>query len=128
MLQAISPIIGLLLNAFVQVAGVRFIARLSLLKSLYLGFIAGFGVVIIIEFACFWDPTSWAKDSFPYLVANLIIYSSLAYNYFHFVNMGETARRIRIIRELYESKGGLTMEEILERYNAKDMVRKRMDK
>ena len=58
--------------------------------------------------------------------ANFIIYASLGYCYFHFINLGETARRIRILREIYDSKDGLTMEEILQKYNSKEIVDKRI--
>ena len=53
---------------------------------------------------------------------------SLEYCYFNFINLGETARRIRILRELYDSKKGLSMAEILERYNAKNIVEKRLSR
>jgi len=59
---------------------------------------------------------------------NIIIYSSLGYCYFHFINLGETARRIRILRELYESNGGLTLDKILKRYNAEAMVELRLQR
>ncbi|MEK6683024.1 MAG: hypothetical protein AABY79_13800, partial [Nitrospirota bacterium] len=35
---------------------------------------------------------------------------------------------IRILRELYDSKEGLSLEEILQRYNAKEIVEKRISR
>jgi hypothetical protein len=55
-------------------------------------------------------------------------YSALGYCYFHFVNLGETARRIRLLRELSESKNGLSVNEILERYNAKEIIENRLNR
>ena len=49
----------------------------------------------------------------------------LGYCYFHFINLGETGRRIRIVRELL-SADGLTLEELLRRYNTSDMVEIRL--
>ena len=49
-----------------------------------------------------------------------------SYCYFHFVNLGETARRIRLLREIASSKQGLTTEQILVRYNSKEMYEKRL--
>jgi len=42
--------------------------------------------------------------------------------------MGETARRIRLLRELYGAADGLTKEEILKRYNAKEIVNLRVSR
>lgn len=50
----------------------------------------------------------------------------MGYCYFHFINLGETARRIRILRELYDRKEGLSMEEIFKRYNAKEIFERRI--
>ena len=50
----------------------------------------------------------------------------MGYCYFNYINLGETARRIRILREIYDSKEGLSMEEILKRYNAKEIIERRI--
>ena len=50
------------------------------------------------------------------------------YCYFHFVNLGETARRIRILTELWESGDGLSRNEILERYDASHIVNVRLQR
>ncbi|MDD5505564.1 MAG: hypothetical protein PHR73_02265, partial [Candidatus Omnitrophica bacterium] len=49
-----------------------------------------------------------------------------SYCYFNFINLGETGRRIRLLRELYDSGSGLNKEEILSRYNAEEVVVLRM--
>ena len=43
-------------------------------------------------------------------------YGVLSFGYFHFINLGETARRIRIIREIDAAGRPLTREVILDRY------------
>jgi len=50
----------------------------------------------------------------------------LSYCYFHFINLCLTARRIRLVRDIYKSANGLTISEILERYNAKSMIQIRL--
>jgi hypothetical protein len=60
--------------------------------------------------------------------ANAFTYSALGYCYFHFINLGETARRIRILRELYDSKNGLSKDEILSKYNAHQIISKRIER
>lgn len=108
--QIFIPVICLLLNVLTQVLLFRLSPGIGLLKSIYLGFSVGFIGIIF----------------FGFYITNLIIYALLAYCYFHFVNLGETARRIRLLRELYDSKAGLTMEEILKQYNANEIITKRI--
>jgi len=96
----------------------------GLLKSLFSGFAVGLLSLLFVQLF-----TAFLNIAFlPNLIVNIVIYSSLGYCYFHFINLGETARRIRILRELYDSNGGLTLEEILKRYNAKKMVELRLQR
>jgi predicted transcriptional regulator len=62
------------------------------------------------------------------VIINIASYSALGYCYFHFVNLGETARRIRLLSELNESKNGLSVDEILQRYNAKEIIENRLSR
>ena len=127
-LEISVPIIGFFLNVFLQVFSFRLIKSIGMLKSIILSFAFGLITVGIMEFQL---NTIMQKAPFDFLgevATNLIIYSSLGYCYFHFINLGETARRIRIMRELYDSKNGLSLEEILFRYNAKEVVEKRFNR
>jgi len=114
------------INALVQVISFRTIARLGLLRSEYLGFSVGWVSLLICEFRSFYAFSAPGKDYTAIFVTNLITYASLGYCYFHFINLGETARRIRILRELYDAKAGLSMEEIIERYSAGEIIEKRI--
>jgi len=125
-LQVINPIIGLAINVLVQVGCSRYIPSLALLKSVVLGFVSGLFSLLIFEFYLSFSFSITTKDLLPILVTNCIIYALLGYCYFHFINLGETARRIRILRELCDSEKGLSLEELLERYNAKDMIDMRL--
>jgi len=126
LLQALSPAIGLIINISTQFFAFRYLSRLTLLKSLFLGFGIGVVAMFALEFyLCFYLATS-ARDSLCVVIVNTVIYSLFGYFYFTFINLGETARRVRILRELHDSEQGLTLAEILERYNAKDMVVKRL--
>ena len=49
-------------------------------------------------------------------------------SYFHFINLGETARRIRILRELHEPPDGLTLDGLLARYNAQEIIERRISR
>ena len=41
-LEVLAPVIGLILNVLFQVLGFRYISGIGLLKSIFLGFLAGF--------------------------------------------------------------------------------------
>lgn len=114
MFKIFNPISGLIINAITQVLSCRYFKKLGLLKSAYLGFISGFIVMLILDTSIF--------------ITNWVIYFLLGYCYFHFLNLGETSRRIRILRELYDSKEGLSLDELLIRYNAKEIFEKRMSR
>ena len=124
--QLLIPLLSLGVNVILQVLSSRYISILSLLKSVYLGFLSGFVFFLFCEFLLFSmnpDFSWWFAGT---SASNLIIYFALGYCYFHFINLGETARRIRILREIYDSHDGLSTEGIPERYNADEIIEKRL--
>jgi hypothetical protein len=127
-LEVTAPVLCLMANVIVQVLGFRFVSSLGMLKSVFLGFGAGLLCLLLIESSVFAGTQKAAGDFAAAAAANLIIYSALGYCYFHFINLGETARRIRILRELYEAGSGLTLGDIIERYSARDIVRARLQR
>lgn len=58
---------------------------------------------------------------------SLVVYALLAYTYFHLFNMSETARRIRILREIHAA-GSLSAEEIAGRYSAEAIFANRIER
>jgi len=125
-MQILDPVVGLMVNVLVQILGSRFVVKLGMLRSVILGFVSGGLCVILIEWYLSVSCGVPISKDITNGVTNLIIYAFMGYGYFHFINLGETARRVRILRELYDSKDGLPMNEILERYNAKEIVEKRI--
>lgn len=120
------PVIAWWMNVVGQICVVRYIREFSLLKSILVGFIFGICALLLMECYYLQESCLPLTENSPFILANIIIYASLSYVYFHFVNLGETARRIRILRELYDSKSGLSLEEILDRYNAEIILKKRI--
>lgn len=116
------PIAGLFVNVLVQVLGFK-IFKKALLKSVFLGFSAG--LLVILAPLLFFQAID-SREFISLTLANIIIYFCSGYCYFHFINLGVTARRIRLLWELYESKQGLLFEEITSRYNARYMVEARL--
>lgn len=122
----VVPLAAVGLNAALQILLLRRFPRIGLLKSIFYAFGIGFGVLIFFEFSFAAGFRVPVGVSIPLAIANAIIYAALGYCYFHFINLGETARRIRILRELYESNAGLSMDEILKKYNADEVLQRRM--
>ncbi len=126
-LRVLNPVLGLGIHVGVQILSFRWIPRLALLKSVMLGFAAGTVWVLLFEGYLFRRHLPGPlPEFFGNLATNLLIFAALGYCYFHFVNLGETARRIRIVRELEESPDGLTLPQLLERYNARMILRVRV--
>ena len=121
-----APVLGLAANAAVQVGCCRALPAWGRLRSVYAGFGAGLAAAMALSSFELRVASCEPARSFFDLLANLVAYGALGYGYFHFVNLGETARRIRILRELAESEGGLTLGELLARYNAREIVQRRL--
>ncbi len=119
------PILSVFFNIFSQILIRKFLIKKSLLKTIHLSFGCGLTVFIVCEFIAYHNfPVDWL----PLFIVNLVIYGCLSFSFFNFINMGETARRIRLLRELYEAAEGLTKEEILKRYNAKGIINVRVNR
>ena len=48
--------------------------------------------------------------------------------FFHFINLGETGRRVRILREIVNNGNQMRLDELQTRYNAENMVNYRFDR
>lgn len=59
------------------------------------------------------------------LIYGFIVYNSLGYSYFHFFNMSETARRVRILIEV-RLKKSVSSEAITKNYNCDLMISNRL--
>lgn len=127
-LSALSPVLGLAANVLVQVSAFRGRPSMGLLRSEYLGFGAGLAGVAAVEWVAWCVlPGSGIPADPPFrALLSLGCYAALGYCHFHFVNLGETARRIRLLRELHEAGGGLPHEALLIRYGSREIVGKRI--
>jgi hypothetical protein len=111
-----------------QIANLPHVPRWSLMRSIYVGFLAGLAVVAAAGAAYLaWGPRT-IGDALCSAALNVMTYGALGFGYFHFLNLGETARRIRIIREIDAAGRSLTRAEILERYAAESIVNVRINR
>jgi hypothetical protein len=56
-----------------------------------------------------------------------LVYAAFAYTYFHFFNMSESARRIRILHEIHKA-GSLTGGDIRSLYRSSDIIHVRLQR
>jgi len=123
-----SPLIALGIDVLCQVLYCRYRKEASLLMATFFGFSCGLFGLLIIGWCQLQHIALLFTDNLASITVNLISYIALGYCYFHFINLGETARRIRLLQELLESNNGLSEKEILERYNAKEIIEKRLSR
>lgn len=126
--RAFAPVFAFAAGAFLQILSCRSQKGDGLLRSVFTGFGAGAFALFLFEAGYIFRSTGAVIDTFGRLAANAIIYLAFWNTYFHFLNMGETARRIRILRELYSAPGGLTLDEIISRYNAEEIIDRRLSR
>jgi hypothetical protein len=124
--QIFIPLICLAVNVIAQMASFRAMRKLGLLRSEYAGFFTGLFMMLFLEFFVCSHSFLQLNDRISIFAVNILVYCALGYCYFHFVNLGETARRIRIMTELFYSKDGLTEQEILKQYNANEIIGRRL--
>jgi len=111
-----------------QVLVLRCAPRLGLYRSHLAGFGAGAAVLLALLAALTWPLPLGAPDRAGLAAAAALTYGALGYCYFHFVNLGATARRIRLMAELVAAPRGLTREEIRACYSAREIVARRFDR
>ncbi len=124
--QIIFVFIAMAINVFFQLLRFRCLKGCGLLESEYFGFTSGAIAMVLSEIFVFLGGNCKTAELLSFTIVNSAIYLSFAFFYFTFLNLGETGRRIRILRELYEAGGGLSEQEILSRYGAKEIVLKRI--
>lgn len=122
----LSPVCGLLFNVGIQLLVCRYNTKTGLLKSVFIGFFCGFLFVCVIEGYYYLTSDLLFTAFSGQLALNLITYMALGYCYFHFINLGETARRIRIVREIWDSHEGLSHDQLIKRYDASEIISVRL--
>ena len=120
--QFMVPFLMFGINLVMQVLGCRYLARLSLVKSVFFGY--GIGLICLLSGELFFLLKEvYALPEFLAVVAtNFVIYSVFGYWYFIFITLLETAIRTRLLIELDKSKEGLSESEILAKYNVREII------
>ena len=122
----LAACIGLQIVAYRVKAGLDGLDRL--LSSIAAGYAFGAIIMTLVHGMWVWRGQAPVTDG-ALLVANFVAYSGFAYSYLHFLTMGETARRVRILIELTEAGAtGLSEDSIQQRYSDREVVDRRLER
>ena len=93
------------------------------------GFLIGFIFILLINFIILFTPNELKYNIIVYCILNLLTYAFFSLCYFTFVNISVSALRIRLLNELNETESqGITLTEILTRYNSSEIIDRRISK
>ena len=126
LLETAAPLVGTALNVAVQGLLVR--AGASLLGSIFASFAVGLGVVVAIEIPGLSGTGRSSLDTWAILAGALLIYGSLGFLFFNFVNAGESSIRVRVLRDLVRCPDGIPLDTLLREYDASAVFTLRMDR
>jgi len=102
----------------------RFFPSLRIYKALAIAAVVGSVVLCALIFAQ--DPISLEQKG--RVLAAAVIFLCFCYVFFHFNNMGETARRIRLLRELTAAGRPLTFQELVALYGPAEIAERRLSR
>jgi hypothetical protein len=123
-----TPFIGLTVSIITQFVGLRSFAKISFYKSVFVGLIFGLLSVIGLEVYFFIIENRDAIDLVAISIVNIFCFIVMQSCFFLIINTGVSALRVRFLDELSRAEKGLTVEEIIERYNPKEITQKRIEK
>jgi hypothetical protein len=106
-------------NATIEVLWFRIFRAGGLFRAMLAGFLGGLAALAVASWA-FGDRSVWGA------LCNAGTYICFSYVLFHWNNMGETGRRVRLAIELQNAPNGLTRNEILARYGHREIVDRRI--
>ena len=127
---ALTPAIGLAVCMVVHVIVSRMLPGLPRIRGIALSFAGGAVVVAAMIVGGRTTPLLAAASPWDFAAVWFTTYTLLIYCYvIGFFNLGESARRIRLLIELYGAGGhGMTLTEILSRYSARMIVEVRLQR
>ena len=115
----LAPVAGLAANVFAQIACARILRRLGL--SIVAGALCG---LLVTALCTALDSTSAGIA----LAADWAVAILTYFAYWAFLNLNITSLRIRILREILQSSGGVSRDELTARYSADEFLRRRLER
>ncbi len=114
------------INAAMQIMFVRYLKK-RLFASVCYGFVFG---LVVCALGCIYLSSISGEllDVLGLSLISVLTYSIMSYCYFHFINLGETARRIRLLQEIDTFKTPPTVAQLVERYGSFEIYERRIDR
>jgi hypothetical protein len=106
-------------NTAVTVICFRLYSSGGMFRALLAGFLAGCAALLAASWV-FHGQSVWGH------LSNVVVYICFSYVFFHWNNMGETGRRVRLAIELRNAPDGLTRAELVARYGHREIVDRRL--
>lgn len=125
----ISPLVatgGLTLNVLTQLGICRLTGGRRFTLSIAAASIVGLIPIVCFVMYVYISDAIPLSHAWPILAVHFITYAALSYNYFAFVNLAVTSLRIRLLSDVAEANGRLTLNQVLRRYNGRDILRARI--
>ena len=88
--------------------------------------LAGYAPMVLLLWFVVLSSGSPAENAMT-MIYCFIVYTALGYTYFHFYNTSETARRVRLLYEIYKA-GSLSSVEIAKLYKTADIINLRLQR
>ena len=127
-IYALIPPAAFVVFLVVHGASLKIMGRGGLFGSLFAGLAGGYLFILLAYFFLFVRQEHYGMETALFLFSNLLFYSCLWYCFFIYVSIGESSVRIRILHELASRAGSMTRAEILEKYNNRIVIRKRLER
>ena len=124
LLHVLVPIVSLTTNALCQVFSCKYASTKNLMKSVFIGFAAGFAGFIPCGYLLARNPIS---QYFYLLLTNLITYCCLSFCYFVVIGLG-VSLRFRILDILSRSSAGLSHEQLAREFDANGLFERRLNR
>ncbi len=123
---AVAPTVGLAVDVVAHLAA----TWLSPIRNLYYRLLFGafWGAATTVVLTA--DATRlWSNpgvEAAAYVLFNLGTFVILSFGYFNFVQMNVSSLRLRIANELFDNPQGVSLESLLDRYGAREIVDQRL--
>lgn len=124
----LGPFAALSCNVLVQILLVRARAGTHFLRSNVEAFLSG-GLVLAATNTFLLRACPESNSTIHHLMMNnILLYISLSYCFYHFVNMGHSSLRLRIFQEVAKQKNGISLPDISNFYNERTLLSLRLQR
>ncbi len=121
LLLTVSPLIILIVHMIITRTMKSYSRQMVAVYAVLIGYVP----MTVLLWRHIFYPQGFSSDNWSTAAYCFIVYSAIGYTYFHFFNTSETARRVRLLYEIYRA-GELSSEEISNLYKTSDIINLRL--